>query len=298
MAMNTGQFQNLYTRRIDVAFFEGWDEETEQWSRTLKEENGRTNNYTEQILAGGSAWESKAENANPNEQRFKQGPLLVRQFDAYGVEVIMSREQIADELWNEVENMARDQGRAGRERVEDNCAQFFQSLYDTPVVDYDNQPIFSDAHPNFGDIGGTQDNLMTGALTDGNLKSAIILFRKQRDEGGKKISSIPRTLTVPQSLQFTAATILQSALQAGTGNNDKNVLPNLELVVNDYWDVYTQTRWFLTGPRHRFFNIWREKVEFNKFPVMNKNGSQSWLGYLRHTVAAFNWRHSVGSTGV
>jgi Mu-like prophage major head subunit gpT len=298
MAMNTGQFQNLYTRRIDLAFFEGWDEVPEQWSRIFNSVDAKTNNRTTQIIAGVGAWEKSGENVNPNEQKFKLGPIIFTQGEIYKTEITMSREQIKDQLYDEVANMAKDAGHAGRERVEDTAAQYLQEMFDnTQGTGYDGKPTFANDHPNYGDNGGTQDNLTTGALSDANLKSAIILFRKQRDENGKKISSIPNKLVVPQSLQFTAATILQSALQAGTTNNDKNVLPNMELVVNDYWDAYTQTRWFIMGPRHQVNMIWWDKPEFQKYPIMNKNGSQSWLGYARFTPRAENWRHTVGSTG-
>jgi phage major head subunit gpT-like protein len=296
--MNTGQFQNLYTRRIDMAFFEGWDEMPEQWSRIFKDVDGKTNNHTEQIIAGTGAWELSGENVNPNEQRFKLGPLVFTQFDVYKSEVIMSKEQIKDELYDEVANMAKDSGHGGRQKVEDVAAQYMQEMFDNTLgTGYDGEPTFDDAHPNYGDNGGTQDNLITGALTDAKLKEAIILFRKQKDENGKKISSIPNKLIVPQTLQFTAATILQSALQAGTGNNDKNVLPNMELVVNDFWDEYTQSRWFIQGPQHKVNMIWRERPSFEKYPIMNKNGSQSWLGYCRFAPRATNWRHLVGSSG-
>jgi phage major head subunit gpT-like protein len=235
---------------------------------------------------------------NPNEQRFKLGPLVFTQFDVYKSEVIMSKEQIKDELYDEVANMAKDSGHGGRQKVEDVAAQYMQEMFDNTLgTGYDGEPTFDDAHPNYGDNGGTQDNLITGALTDAKLKEAIILFRKQKDENGKKISSIPNKLIVPQTLQFTAATILQSALQAGTGNNDKNVLPNMELVVNDFWDEYTQSRWFIQGPQHKVNMIWRERPSFEKYPIMNKNGSQSWLGYCRFAPRATNWRHLVGSSG-
>lgn len=296
--MNTGQFQNLYTRRIDMAFFEGWDETPEQWSRIFKDVDGKTNNRTTQIIAGTGAWELSGENVNPNEQKFKLGPLVFTQFDVYKSEVIMSKEQIKDELWDEVMNMAKDSGHGGRQKVEDVAAQYLQEMFDNTLsTGYDGKATFANDHPNYGDNGGTQDNLTTGALTDANLKSAIILFRKQKDENGKKISSIPNKLIVPQSLQFTAATILQSALQAGTGNNDKNVLPNMELVVNDFWDEYSTTRWFIQGPQHQANLVWRERPTFERYPVMNKNGSQSWLGYARFALRAENWRHLVGSTG-
>jgi len=296
--MNTGNFQNLYTRRIDLAFFEGWDETPEQYSRIFNNKDAKTNNFTTQIIAGTGAWEQSTEGGNPNEQRFKLGPLVFTQFDIFKSEVIMTKEQIKDELYDEVANMAKDSGHGGRQMVEDVAAQYIQEMYDNTLgTGYDAVATFSDSHPNYGDIGGTQDNLTTGALSDTTLKNAIILFRKQKDENGKKISSVPNKLIVPQSLQFTAATILQSALIAGSGNNDKNVLPNMELVVNDFWDAYSTVRWFITGPRHQIDMIWRDKPSFEKYPIMNKNGSQSWLGYARFKPRAQNWRHSVGSTG-
>lgn len=298
MAMNTGQFQNLYTRRIDLAFFEGWDEEPEQWSRIFKSVDAKTNNRTTQIIAGMGAWELSAESANPNEQRYKLGPLVFTQGQIFKSEVTMSYEQEKDSLYDEVANMAKDAGHAGREAVEDMGAQYLQEMYDNTLGSgYDNVATFATNHQNYGDNGGTQSNLSTGALSDTSLKNAIILFRKQRDEGGKKISSRVNRLVVPLSLQFTAATILQSALVSGSQNNDKNVLPDMELVVNDFWDVYTQSRWFIMGPRHQLNMIWWDRPMFEKYPIRNKNKSQSWLGYMRLNPRAENWRHLVGSTG-
>lgn len=298
MAMNTGNFQNLYTRRIDLAFFEGWDEEQEQWSRIFKSVDAVTNNRTTQIIAGMGAWEISGENVNPNEQRYKLGPLVFTQGQIFKTEVTMSREQIQDSLYDEVANMAKDAGHAGREALEDFAAQYLEEMFtNTLGSGYDGKATFANDHPNYGDNGGTQSNLASGALNDSNLKDAIILFRQQRDEGGKKISSRVKSLVVPLSLQFEAATILQSALVAGKDDNDKNVLPNLELIVNDFWDVYTQKRWFIQGPRHQMNMIWWNKPEFEKYPVRNKNGSQSWIGYMRVAPRTENWRHTVGSPG-
>lgn len=291
MPMNTGQFNNLYTRKIDESFFEGWDEEPEQWSRIANNKKGDSNNRTTQIIAGASAWQSKKELENAKEQRFKLGPLIVTEYEPFGVEVVMSREQIDDEKYGEVADMAKDHGHAGRETVEQNFGSFLNQLYDGTF--YDGKAIFADDHPNYGDGAGVQDNKITAALSDSSLKDAIILFRKQRDEGGKKISSLAKKLVVPTALQFTAATILQSALIAGSNNNDKNVLPDMELVVNDFWN--TSTRWFIQGNRHKINHIWRVMPEFKKKAMMEDNGAQKWLGYFREANEATNWRHLVGS---
>lgn len=296
MHMKTADFQNLWTRKIDMVFFEGWDEEPEQWSRIFNDLDGKGNNRTTQILAGQSRWKSKAELADPDEQRFKQGPIITTQFEPFAVDVTASREQVDDEAYDEIANMAKDAGRAGRETVEEECAEFLQSLFTGTI--YDGKAAFAADHPNYGDIAGTQSNLANGELTPENLEAGIILFRKQKDEAGKKISSRPTKLVVPQSLQFVAARILESALVSGSTTNDKNVLPNLELVVNDYWDVHSQKAWILQGPRHQLNHIWRVMPEFKRQSLMNKNHSWTWKGYLRHACEVTNWRHMVGSTGV
>ena len=127
--MNTGQFQDLYTKRIDLAFFEGWDEVPEQWSRIYKSQDVKTNNFTTQIIAGLGAWEESTEGGNPNENRFKLGPMIVQKGLIYKTEVTMTREQIQDQLYDEVANMAKDAGHAGREAVEDLAARYLEEMY-------------------------------------------------------------------------------------------------------------------------------------------------------------------------
>jgi hypothetical protein len=43
--------------------------------------------------------------------------------------------------------------------------------------------------------------------------------------------------------------------------------------------------------------IFWNKAQFEKYPIINKNGSQSWLGYMRCAPRAENWRMLVGSLG-
>lgn len=295
MPMNTQQFENLWTRKIDKLFFESWDEEKEQWSRYLQNEKSNRNNHTTQIVAGSDTWTKRAqENVNATEKRFKQGPLIIKEYDAFDVEVVMSREQIDDESYGEVEGMVRDQGHAGRETVERESVSVLDDAF--TVAQYDGKALCANDHPNYGDQGGTQSNLATGALTDTNLRAGIILFRDQKDEGGKQIMARPNKLVINQSQQFTAAVILQSSQVSGTANNDKNPLPSMEIVDLDF--LASGTSWFLQGPRHQLLHIWRVMPEFKKKPFMEDNMSVKWLGYFRHATKIDNWRQIIGSTGV
>lgn len=294
MPMSTNEFNNLYTRKIDRAFFEAWEEEPEQWSKFLQNESSDQHNETVQTFAGISKWQRKDELQNANEQKFKLGDLIVTEHIPFAVEIVMSREQIDDSRYKEVENMTKDAGHAGRETVESESVKVLDDAF--TVNQYDGVPLCSDNHPNKGDVGGTQDNLASGALTDANLKSGLVLFRKQRDESGKQIQTRASKLVVHQAQQFVAATILQSAQVAGNNNNDKNVIPNLELALSDF--MVSETAWFLLGKRHQLKHYWRVQPEFLKRKYMNSNGSQSWDGYFRHSTAVENWRMVVGSTGV
>lgn len=295
MPTNTQQFNNLWTRKIDRVFFEAWDEEKEQWSKYLQNEKSDSNNETVQTFAGFGTWTKRnAENVNATEQKFKLGDLIVTTHTPFDIEVVMSREQIKDEKYGEVEAMIRDAGHAGRETVERECVGVLDDAF--TVNQYDGVPLFSNSHPNRGDAGGVQDNLASGALTDTNLRSGIILFRDQKDESDKQIMARPKKLIVHQAQQFAAAVILQSAQVSGTANNDKNPLPSLELVDLDF--ISSETAWFLQGARHQLKHYWREMPEFVKKPFMEDNFSQKWLGYFRHSTAIENWRMNVGSTGL
>ena len=291
--MNTSQFQNLYLKKIDKTFFEAWDEEPEQWSRYLQAKTSTQNAEVVQNIAGVSKWAKKDELANPTEQKFKLGDIITTTHQPFAITVVMSREQVEDAKYGEVEDMAKDAGHAGRETIESECIGVLDGAF--TVNQYDGVPLCSATHPNRGDAGGTQSNLTTGALSDTTLKAGITLFRQQKDEGGKQILARPKKLIVHQSKQFLAATILQSTQVAGSPNNDKNVLPALEIVDLDF--LTSATAWFLQGSRHGLVHYFRAKPEFIREKEMRQNGSWVWNGYFRHSNAVENFRMFVGSSG-
>ena len=94
-------------------------------------------------------------------------------------------------------------------------------------VGYDGVALFSTSHPLTE--GGTMANTTAvagdKALTDTNLKKAITAMRNGTvDNTGVKVQVNPDILAVSADQYFTALTIVNSALVAGTSNNDKNVI--------------------------------------------------------------------------
>jgi hypothetical protein len=297
MAISTQQFNNLWTRKIDQTFFEAWDEEPEQWSRYLQAQTSDQQNETYQSFAGTVNWATKAELANANQDTYNLANLIVTNHTAYAVEIIMSRELIADSKYNEVIDMTKDAGHAGRNTVETNSATVLNNAFDqTNAPIYDGRAL-CDASHTYGKTGlaGVQSNLATGGITDVNVKAGINLFNTLKDEAGKQLVMKPSKFISHQNNQFEFATVFQSTQRAGTANNDKNSLPEMEWVGLNF--MTSLTAWFLEAKQHKLIHFYREQPEFIKRKFMNANQSQSWDGYFRDSTERRNWRGIVGSAG-
>lgn len=299
MPVMTGQFNNIWTRKIDEAFFEAWDELPEQWPKFLRNETSQQHNETYQSFAGTSNWQVKNEMQNANQDSFNLGDLIVTEHTPYGVEIVMSREMIEDSEYNKgvfkvVEDMTRDAGHAGRNTVEQNSVSVLDNAF--TMNQYDGVPMCSASHPyRKTGLSGTQSNLASGGINDVNIKAGINLFNSINDEAGKRIVMNPNKFITHKDNQFEVATVFQSAQRAGSANNDKNVLPDMEYVFSNF--MASKTAWFLQAAQHKMIHFYRVKPEFVKRKYMNPNGSQSWDGYLRDSTVVRNWRGVVGSQG-
>jgi hypothetical protein len=156
--------------------------------------------------------------------------------------------------------------------------------------------LFDDAHPLLR--GGTASNLLdAAALSDSSLKLAIAAMKTQTlTQEGFKMQANAKQLIVHPDNEFNALTILNSALQAGTANNDKNVIKNrLSCVVMDYLD--DSDAWFLRDPRLSETNFfWRVKPEFKATEVFD-NMVAKYRGYARFSVGYSDWRGWMGNPG-
>lgn len=295
MPVMTGQFNNLWTRKIDETFFEAWDKEPEEWPAFLHNKTSNKHNETYQSFAGTVNWKKKAEMQNADQDTFNLASLIVTEFDPYGVEIVLSREEIDDQKYGEVLDMTEDAGHAGRNTVEANAATVLDNAFTED--EYDGVPLISASHPYYKTgLGGVQGNLFEGAISDTTIKTGLNLFNSINDESGKRVKMNASNLVTHKDNQFTIATIFQSAQRAGTGNNDKNVLPDMKFSFSTF--MTSKTALLLQSKQHKMIHFYRIKPEFLKRKYMNPNGSQSWDGYLRENTVNRNWRGVVGTTGV
>lgn len=98
---------------------------------------------------------------------------------------------------------------------------------------YDNVSFFNASHPIKLGGSATYSNITTSlSLSATNLATAeSTMVANAKDERGEIIDIVPNRLIVPQGLKHTALAIVNSALQAGTSNNDENTLRGQYTVV-------------------------------------------------------------------
>ena len=144
----------------------------------------------------------------------------------------------------------------------------------------------------------TQSNLITGALTDENLKAALTLLRTQKDDRGTPIATSGKKLVVSPDWEFTARALINSTLQAGTSNNDINTVPQLQLIVWDYLADGDIKPWYVQDDViDNLTFLWREKPIFDSEKIQNKMDYR-FYGYARFAAGYVDWHGLVGSTGV
>jgi hypothetical protein len=198
--------------------------------------------------------------------------------------------------------------RSGRAKVEKDAMtpllKGFDDVVATPAsAIYDGQPLFSDAHPLL-DSTGVGKNLLTGALTDANLKIALQKMRQTVDEAGNLVQFKATKLIIPPALEDTAIRILQSTQAPGTQLNDTNKFLNgygIEVVVMDYLGLAgggSDTHWFLQdASRHELNFFWRVRPEF-KWDESFDDFVSKYRGYMRYSFGVSDWRGIIGSTGL
>ncbi len=177
---------------------------------------------------------------------------LLRRFDNYGVVV----------------EEASKQGYRARLTMDRVGANLISNAASTTTV-WDGHPLAYATH-HIGVTGTTQDNTVSGALTESTLNTAIINLRKMKDHNGQEMALMPRTLLVPANLAKKAFELTASQGSPESANRNSNFFNTLGLNVV-VWELLTSTtQWALLGDkvftRFRYLVSIPPKVEYVRRP--------------------------------
>lgn len=276
-------------------FFETYPEKSEQFNKIFNVNSSKKAREHDLLLGGFQPWSDKTETGSVVYQDPATGYEIEYKHKSFASGFKVTREMHDDDQYNVINKMPKALAHSGRTKVDNDAAAVLNNGFDGVAnAIYDGQALFSAAHPLKG--GGTASNLVTGALTDANLKLAIEAMHSAPDETGNKIQYNPTKLIVPRKLEFLAREIVGSEKKSGTDFNDMNTLKgSLEVVVYDY--LTDDDAWFIMDPNVAQLNFfWRVKPEFKHEEDFDTLEAK-YRGYMRYSYGASDFRGIVGSAG-
>lgn len=225
-----------------------------------------------------------------------EGYVAVYQHTVYGLGYIVSREELEDNLYEEV-----SQARSGNLAWSMNTtaeyvhANVFNRGFNNAYPIGDGVAYFSAAHPT---VNGTQSNLLTAAdFSEAAMEDATKAVWAFKNSRGFPIQAGVKALIIPPNVAFNATRVLNSVLRSGTNNNDINALNAMGIVPNIIVDKYLSSNnaWFIqTDVPNGLMSMWRRQVELardNDFDTENAKAKAT----MRFSCGPADWRSALGN---
>ena len=294
MAINSTNFQLLLEPRFRKIFFETYAEKPEQFSKIYNINTSKKAQEHDYTVAGLGMWPEKDPEEPTAYEDINPGFEIKYTHKSYSKGFRVTEEMYEDEQYTVMDKLPKSIARGGRATVETTAAATLNNSF--TVNGADGVPMFSDSHPLKGNAGGTCDNYHDGVFSDAHVKELILLCRQQVNDAGLKIEVMPTKLVIPEALEFTALTVLNSIQTSGTPNNDKNVIMNkLQPIVLSY--LTSTTAWWVFDPDLNEMNFfWRKKPTFKSDTQFDTDVAK-YKGKLRFSCGYSDWRGWAGSVG-
>jgi len=308
----SARYGRLLEPGLRKIFFDSYREKPQKYNLIFNVQDSDKAVETDFRMGGFGLFDRKESAGSIQYDDPTRGQPLQYIHEEYAKGFTIERKLVRDQMYNQIRKMPKKLGVAARATVETVSARIINTAF--TQNGFDGQPLISHSHLALNDKTTIDNRLAAsygagandGALSDRNLKAALIQAADQRNDAGIMIECNPTILLVPPALRFKAQTIIQSGnlSELGTGSgitNDKNVIQNeFKVVVWDYISAKnggSDTHWFVIDPTVAELNFfWRDKLEFantNDFDTMQAK----YRAYMRFSVGYSDFRGIVGSLG-
>lgn len=219
----------------------------------------------------------------------------------YAEAVPVSKNMFDDNMHGAWAAIVEDFARVARATQDRNAFQIFRGAFTTTLT-ADGAPLIG-THTLIS--GGTYSNLVSGALTPTTLNLAVVKLVEMPNQRGITMGCQPSMLVVPAQLYVHATQIIDSALEADSGNNNLNVYRSamgIKIYFSPWMDAVnggSDTAWFLLANNHRITRYLRQDIETALTPWQySNNRSYNYQANFRESYAAIDYIGVTGATGV
>lgn len=291
-------------------FFDTYDELPEQFSKVYNVFTSEKAKETDWGMGAFNEWTERSDQFD--EVAYQTlSPGLERTYvhKAFASGFMITKEMYDDDQYGPMKKLSKALARSGRSKVEKDSITLLVNAFteDAGGVGasqiYDGEALCSASHPLL-DSTGVGSNLVSGALSDATIKTAIQTMLDTPDEAGDLMQIMADRLIIPPALLDTAKRVLNSQLISGGQLNDTNEYLNsygIQPVVMSWLGAAgggSDKYWFLQdSKRHELNFFWRKRPEFSWSEDFDTFVAK-YRAYMRYSFGVSDWRGIVGSPGV
>ena len=218
---------------------------------------------------------------------------------AYALGYIVTREELADNLYREVSmNRAQSLAFSMSQTRENVGANIYNRAFTAAYAGGDGKELLATNHPSLA--GDYSNELATpAALAESSIEDLCVQIMNATNSRGLKISLRPTKLIVSTANAFEAERILKSDKQNDTANNAVNALKSKGAIptydVNHYLSASTPNYWFVrTNAPNGMSWMNRETVSFTKDMDFDTDNAKA-KAYMRFSAGWTDPRGLYGS---
>src|SRR6187399_54263 len=308
MAATTGGFSALLAPGHYEVMFNAIDEQKPAWMPVIGSRDSKRAYEEDLKVTGLGSMVSKPEGTNITFDDPIIGDPKRYTMQSFGLGFRITREMWDDDLYDIMNGMADELGRAAAYKIEVDAWSMLNNAFNPLFPGFDGLSLLNVAHTRL-DGGATQANKPS---TDVDFsytayQAGLDHFNTMKDDRGKPLVAIqPAVIVIDPTFQWAAREVLQSEYKPYTANNEINALKG-EISENGYLNCRYLTdsdSWFmLAKPRkkngkngHDLKFWWRTKPETADADDF-LSGDALFKIFCRYTTGFGEWRGVYGSSG-
>src|SRR5580765_861769 len=292
---NRGQFAQLLASGLMVQGFDVLENIPEEYS-SFTDVGTMDGMYEEyQDLAGLGVVRKKPEGEPITYDDPIQGGSIRAIAETFALGWICTKEMLADDRYNKIKQVPKELTPSLKHVVEQTAANLLNNGFST-VTGIDGVSLFNSAHPLLG--GATQSNVhpSNSDFSQTALQDMLVMAETMVNHRGLKRYVKITDLFIPPQLQWVARKVLQSEQEAGTANNDINVVKGaVNIHILHY--LTSPTAWYLRSAATNYLKfLWRQKPNTEAADDFDTKGVKHSID-ARFTSIAERYEGWFGSTG-
>lgn len=229
--MRSTDFRSIVEPILNEQFNGIYDQRADEWKQVFTEFNGIPRNYHEEVVMYGMGAAPELPDGMPVTYQSGGVLFLARYiYKVYGLAFALTKVLVEDGDHIRVgSTYSRHLAQSLIETKETLGANVLNRAFNGSYTGGDGVSLVANNHPI---VNGTFSNQLTtaAALSQTSLEQMLIQIRNAVDNNGKRIRLTPKKLVVSPSNVFQAEVLLNSALRAGTANNDINPVKSMGML--------------------------------------------------------------------